>query len=198
MSCPRFSIIVPVYNSSAHLNRCVDSILCQTISDFELLLVDDGSADNSGSICDQYAIKDKRIRVFHKENGGVSSARNLGLESAIGDWIAFVDSDDFLDETFLENFSSGLADNADLIVQGFFYHDVKQNQILECKFEEKEVSDNVELIRLFEEKDIVHNGFIWHRLFKSSIIKEHSITFPVGIHYGEDGIFFLRYLTFSS
>ena len=87
------SIIVPVYNTEKFLHRCIDSILAQTYTDFELLLIDDGSKDSSGAICDEYAVKDARVRVFHKENGGVSSARNLGLDNAKGEWITFVDSD---------------------------------------------------------------------------------------------------------
>ena len=93
---PKISVIVPVYNVEKYLHRCVDSILAQTFNDFELLLIDDGSKDKSGAICDEYAAKDSRVRVFHKENGGVSSARNLGLENAKGDWIIFIDSDDWI------------------------------------------------------------------------------------------------------
>lgn len=91
---PLISIIVPVYNSEKTLNRCIDSILSQTFHDWELLLIDDGSTDCSGEICDEYAIKDKRVKVFHKGNGGVSSARNVGLNNAKGEWITFIDSDD--------------------------------------------------------------------------------------------------------
>lgn len=91
---PKISVIVPVYKVEKFLKRCVDSILAQTFTDFELLLIDDGSPDNSGKICDEYAEKDKRVRVFHKENAGVSSARNLGLDNARGEWIVFADSDD--------------------------------------------------------------------------------------------------------
>ena len=90
------SVIVPIYNAEKHLQSCIDSILAQTFTDFELLLINDGSKDNSGSICDEYVIKDNRVRVFHKENGGVSSARNLGLDNAIGEWVTFVDSDDWI------------------------------------------------------------------------------------------------------
>lgn len=95
---PKISVIVPVYNSEKYLHRCIDSILAQTFTDFEVLLIDDGSTDSSGEICDEYAHKDSRVRVFHKENGGVSSARNLGLDNAKGEWISFVDSDDWLVE----------------------------------------------------------------------------------------------------
>ena len=90
---PRFSIIVPVYNVGVYLSQCLDSICAQTFSDFEAIVVDDGSPDDAPAICDNYAQKDARIKVFHKENGGVSTALNLGLEHAKGDWIYFVDGD---------------------------------------------------------------------------------------------------------
>ena len=93
---PAISVIVPVYNTEKYLDECIQSILNQSFTNFELLLIDDGSTDRSGAICDQYAAKDERVRVFHKENGGVSSARNVGLDEAKGEWIAFVDSDDYL------------------------------------------------------------------------------------------------------
>ena len=89
------SCIIPVYNTEKYLHRCIDSVLAQTYKDFELLLIDDGSTDSSGTICDEYAAKDARVRVFHKENGGVSSARNLGLYHAQGEWIIVMDSDDY-------------------------------------------------------------------------------------------------------
>ena len=90
------SVIVPVYNSEKYLHRCIDGILAQNYTDFDLLLIDDGSTDNSGNICDEYEIRDGRIRVFHQENGGVSSARNLGLDNARGKYVMFVDSDDYM------------------------------------------------------------------------------------------------------
>ena len=95
------SIITPVYNAEKYLRCCIDSIIAQTFTDFELLLIDDGSKDKSGAICDEYAAKDARIRVFHKENGGVSSARNLGLDNAKGEWITFIDSDDWVKQDYL-------------------------------------------------------------------------------------------------
>ena len=94
---PKLSVIVPVYKVEKYLVRCIDSILAQTFVDFELLLIDDGSPDKSGDICDEYACKDTRIRVFHKENGGVSSARNLGLENVRGNILTFIDADDWID-----------------------------------------------------------------------------------------------------
>lgn len=102
MKAPAVSIIVPVYKAEKYLHKCVDSLLAQTFADFEILLVDDGSPDASGKICDEYAEKDRRVRVFHKENGGVSSARNHGLDMATGEWIMFVDADDWLNADTLQ------------------------------------------------------------------------------------------------
>ena len=96
MSNPKISVIIPVYNAESTLRRCVDSFLAQTFTDFECLLINDGSKDRSGEICDEYVARDSRVKVFHKENGGVSSARNVGLDNATGEWIAFVDSDDWV------------------------------------------------------------------------------------------------------
>lgn len=103
MSNPKVSIIVPVYKAESYLHRCVDSLLAQTFTEFEILLIDDGSPDNSGLICDEYASKDSRVRVFHKENGGVSSARNLGLDKANGEYILFIDSDDEISKDTLSS-----------------------------------------------------------------------------------------------
>ena len=95
-SSPIVSVIVPVYNEEKHLPRCIDSVLNQTYYNIELLLINDGSSDNSGIICDEYASNDNRVRVFHKENGGVSKARNWGIHHSTGEWILFLDSDDYL------------------------------------------------------------------------------------------------------
>lgn len=117
---PKISVIVPVYKVEPYLHKCVDSILAQTFTDFELLLVDDGSPDNCGTICDAYAEQDNRVRVFHKSNGGVSSARNLGLDNAKGEWITFVDADDFIAPAFLEGLYRPIAigGNVDFVQGG--------------------------------------------------------------------------------
>ena len=103
------SIIVPVYNAEKTLPQCIDSILSQKYSDFEVLLIDDGSTDNSGRLCDTYSQKDKRIRVFHQENQGVSAARNLGLEQMKGEFVTFCDSDDWVEDTWLLDYMDSIS-----------------------------------------------------------------------------------------
>lgn len=117
---PKISIIVPVYKVEQYIRECLDSIIASTFSDFELLLVDDGSPDQCGAICDEYAQKDLRINVFHKTNGGVSSARNLGLDNAKGEWVTFIDSDDLISPTFLEGLYCPIAkgENVDFVQGG--------------------------------------------------------------------------------
>ena len=118
---PKVSIIVPVYKAEAYLHRCVDSILAQTFTDFELLLIDDGSPDRSGEICDEYAQKDSRIRVIHKENGGVSSARQRGLDEAVGEYTIHVDSDDWVEPNMLEElYKKAKQDDADIVICDYF------------------------------------------------------------------------------
>lgn len=111
---PKISVIVPVYKAEAYLRRCVDSILAQTFQDFEVLLIDDGSPDRSDEICDEYARKDSRVRVFHKKNGGAAAARKIGVYESIGDWIMFVDSDDTIPCHAMEELFN-LQDKADII-----------------------------------------------------------------------------------
>lgn len=116
--CPKVSVIIPVYNAQDFLDDTIKSVLNQTFKDFELLLVDDGSKDCSPEICDKYAVKDPRVKVFHKPNGGVSSARNLGLDNAKGEFIAFADNDDRMFPEFLETMTGNIA-GYDLMLSSF-------------------------------------------------------------------------------
>ena len=128
MKQPKISIIVPVYNAEKYLRHCLDSILNQSFQDFELLLVDDGSKDRSGKICDEYAEKDKRVSVWHQENQGVSVARNVGLEHAQGEWIYFPDSDDIVIENALEIMMKMCVEDIDYVMCGYEVYDENGNQ----------------------------------------------------------------------
>ncbi|WP_434350577.1 glycosyltransferase family 2 protein [Streptococcus sp. KHUD_014] len=132
----KISVIVPVYNVEAYLERCVESILKQTYSNLEILLVNDGSTDKSGELCDQLALRDQRIRVIHKENGGLSDARNRGIDEASSGLIGFIDSDDYIDEDMYETLYRQLREsNADLSMCGHYdvFHQIPEKQVSEIK-----------------------------------------------------------------
>lgn len=165
---PCISVIVPVYNAERWLRRCIDSILAQTFTDFELLLIDDGSTDGSGLICDEYAKRDPRVRVFHKPNGGVSSARRIGLENAGGQWIGFVDADDYIDSDTIESMFECIKPDCDIIV---FEHNL-----------------NAELGKeQYAEKLFNFSWWpIWGKLFKRGILNPEIIDIPKDYVVGED------------
>lgn len=169
---PKISVIVPVYNAEKYLHRCIDSILAQTFTDFELLLIDDGSKDSSPAICDEYAEKDPRVRVFHKENGGVSSARNAGLDNAKGEWITFCDSDDWVESTLMhEVIQASLERNPNYIRYGYIkeYTSGKQEYYLYQEAIQVEGTNIAEkLFNIFHES--LYYGFIWNSFFKKDII----------------------------
>lgn len=192
---PLISIIVPVYNAESTLKRCVDSIVHQKFTDWELLLVDDGSRDNSGTICDEYAVKDSRIKVFHKENGGVSSARNIGLNNAIGKWITFCDSDDFVYSSWLDNFVELLMNDSDLICQSFRCSKSLIDTSLQesiCGFDYYG-NKNDGLIKLYENKIL---GYLWVKLFKKEIIDKYSLRFDEQFNFWEDQVFCVKYFCY--
>lgn len=189
---PKISVIVPVYNVENLLPRCIDSILSQSFTDFELLLIDDGSPDNCGKICDEYAEKDSRVRVFHKPNGGVSSARNLGLDNAQGEWITFIDSDDYIEQGFL---AIPKELSADLLINN--YKVVFGDKISPICFESKDIN-NLQLTH-FISKNLVKQVFRvpWAKFFRRSIIYKNKISFIKGVKIGEDSLFMLEYLHYT-
>lgn len=176
---PKVSIIVPVYNTEEYLCECFDSIISQTFSDFEVIIVDDGSTDNSPSICDEYATKDYRFKVLHKKNEGVSVARNLGLDNATGKYIAFIDSDDLILPSMLEDLIKVAEhENADIVQSA---GPIKEN-----------VVESGKVTRMTQEQVLDENfGFtdfykpsLWLGLYKSSLFVD--VRFPSNIHFYED------------
>lgn len=193
---PKVSIIVPVYNAEKYLHRCVDSILAQTFTDWELLLIDDGSPDRSGEICDGYAMKDARIRVIHKENGGVSSARNVGLDATKGKWVVFVDSDDWCESNYLADFFSldfKPYDN-DIVLQG--RKNEVDGKIVENFVLRDNVYKNIALAML--DNNLLTFGAPYCKLYSNGLIKKYDIRFPEEYSYGEDTTFFFRVLSVVS
>lgn len=187
-----FSIIVPVYNAEKYLRRCVDSILQQVYVDFELFLIDDGSNDSSGLICDEYAAKDNRVVVFHKENGGASSARNFGINYAKGEWISFVDSDDYVLPTFLKTYIELIGDEVDLCVLGVIpdYSISTEYKIIKTSFNYS--GDAKYALTLLN--DCQMTGSLSNKIFKKSIIEKNHLRLNENFRYREDEEFLLRYL----
>lgn len=124
-----FSVIVPVYNVEKYLQQCADSVLNQTYTDFELILVDDGSTDQSGKVCDQYALLDKRVKAIHKENGGLSSARNVGISSSAGEYLVFVDSDDWIETDSLKEFAKIICQSAPEVIETILMEEYENEQV---------------------------------------------------------------------
>lgn len=191
MDNPKISVIVPVYNAEKYLRRCIDSILAQTFTDFELLLVDDGSNDTSGVICDEYRQKDFRVKVFHKKNGGVSSARNKGLDESRGTLIVFVDSDDWIAGTHLSDLIK--FSRNDIVIGG------------------KTLSGSAVGVDSFNENTLVSKGNMgkvlsnvlsdnklrvpWGKLYKRNIIETYKLRFNQKMRIAEDTIFVQQYLS---
>ena len=189
---PFISVIVPVYRVEPYLHRCVDSILAQTFTDLELILIDDGSPDGSGAICEEYAARDSRIVVIHQTNGGVSRARNCGIDISTGDYITFVDSDDYIDNNYLADFPLG----NDLACQTAVLEDEEGNY-LGCPYADSEKEEYQ-----YVDSDIISNALLSGRLnwtsckmFYGSIIQQYGIRFDTAIDLAEDTLFAVDYLT---
>ena len=189
---PKISIIVPVYKAENYLRRCVDSILNQTFTDFELILVDDGSPDRSGDICDEYEQKDSRIRVFHKDNGGVSSARNLGLDNVQGEYVTFVDADDWIDADNLSKCSSVITNNMLDLLQYSFKRIDNKGRIMQVK---KISSDVLDLKHYLKKENF--NMCVGGNFIKTSIIQLNNIRFEESIKLAEDQIFMIETMSMS-
>lgn len=187
---PEVSIIVPVYNVEKYLNQCVDSILNQTFADFELILVDDGSPDNCGVICDEYAVKDSRISVIHKKNGGVSSARNVGLDVATGKYIMFCDSDDWTEPFWVERMYQTAEEHPDMCVVANMWSVTGEEEI--CK----PIGKTVESENAKTYYEVWENGispYTPNKIYRRDIIESNQLRFDPSIKLSEDLAFNLEY-----
>lgn len=190
MNNHKISIIIPIYNAENTLERCIQRIIEQSYPNWELLLIDDGSVDNSCKICEDACLKDKRITTIHKENGGVSSARNVGIAKASGEWITFCDSDDYVEKYWLQNFVEVIErkDAPELLF-------VQKIRVYKQGVFDSIYYENEHGFIPLSEFLLGHFGFVWNKIFKREILKQHQICFDEHIHLFEDEVFVLQYLS---
>ena len=178
---PKVSVIVPIYKAEKTLRKCIDSLLSQTFKDFEILLIDDGSPDMSGIICDEYANRDDRVRAFHKSNGGVSSARQMGIDNARGEYTIHADPDDWVEPTMLQElYDKAITENADMVICDFYENSYKGQKYV--KQQPRSQNNEVILGDLFS---IIH-GSTCNKLIKLICYKKFDICFPKDFNYCED------------
>lgn len=184
------SVIVPVYQVEKYLTDCVHSILNQTFQDIELILVDDGSPDQCGKMCDNFAMMDKRVKVIHKLNGGLSDARNAGIEVAKGDYLTFIDSDDFVEKDMLKSLHSKVLEvNGEIAACCLYnYFDETKQRIPQAKEGQNFVITGEEAVRMLLESKVLF-GYSCGKLYHKSIFS--TIRFPIGKHY-EDAFIILK------
>ncbi|MDA1476480.1 glycosyltransferase [Bacillus changyiensis] len=188
---PFVSIIVPMYNVENYIEECVDSLLKQTLKNIEIILVDDGSPDRSGEIARQYCEKDKRVKVIHKKNGGLSSARNAGLKAATGDYIGFVDGDDFVaDVMFNEMYITAKQDDLDIVMCGYYKHSDKGGQYFPPTLPKDRVllrQDLKQELKRAHETQFI--WYVWRNLYRRELLRDNELYFCEDIRFAEDSPF---------
>jgi len=183
------SIIVPIYNVEKYINKCVESLMNQTFSDIEIILVDDGSKDASGKWCDYYAKKDARIKVIHQKNRGLSGARNQGIENAAGEWLLFVDGDDYVEPRFVEClYQEAVSARVDIAICNYAFKSEEGTEIKRSSYSfvpRMSPFDNLDALLLFENKQYgTFFDVVWNKLFRVSLFE--NVRFPEGISLVED------------
>lgn len=193
---PKISIIVPVYKVEAFLHRCVDSILGQTLKDIEVILVDDGSPDNCGRICDEYSMQDDRVKVIHQQNKGLPGARNAGIKVATGSYLGFVDSDDFVEPDMFERLFSAASENNVDFVMCDYYRDTG-NTLTPCSCELGSGRYDTERIRsavypqLIMQESVDYGPIlsVWHCIYRTEFLHENKLLFDERVKLSEDCLF---------
>lgn len=189
MHAPLISVIIPVYNVEKYLNKCVESVVNQTYKNLEIILVDDGSPDHCPHMCDDWAQKDARIKVIHKQNGGVSSARNVGLAVATGRYVAFVDPDDWLDVEAYDCLIQMMQPNSMVVFNTWLYSENQYTKIF--RFDTDKIVGSNEILYKVVRTDL--GGSCWNKLYDLAVIKKFGIQFDITLKVAEDYDFFYEY-----
>jgi len=187
----KVSIIVPIYNVEKYLRKCIESILNQTYKNIELILINDGSPDNSADICVEYSKRDKRIKFISQDNSGVSIARNTGIKEATGDYILFIDSDDYIEKYTIETLVNSVEDK-DMIVCSY-YKEKEEKPKKEMPVTQKYLVSKKNMLQQIHTNKAIY-GYIWNKLYKKSIIDKYNIEFRSNIAICEDLLFNIEYL----
>ena len=191
------TMVLSVYNTGQYLPKAIDTVLCQTCGDFEVILVDDGSTDGSAAVCDEQAARSEKIRVFHKPNGGLSSARNFGIEHAKGDFIIFPDPDDWLEPGYLEGLVAiRQKHNADLSVCGHYFFENGCDHLWNANGSEEVFGTVQALDRLMQPASFC--GYAWNKLYSMEVIRRHGLRFDTELGMAQDLHFAFRYLRLCS
>ena len=186
------SVIIPVYNVEPYLKQCVDSVLRQTYPHLEIILVNDGSLDNCPTICDEYAQKDARVKVVHKENGGISSARNVGMNAATGEYICFFDSDDFIEGDMLEKMLRSIErNNNEVCICGYRVDTHNESGVEEAQRDVIPPYSNIDKQLSLSEYEYILGicGYAWNKLYRLQFLQKHNLKFEEGTSLGEDLLF---------
>ena len=184
---------MPVYNAERYLNRAIDSILCQTLKEWELVLVDDGSTDSSSMVCDEYASKDTRIKVVHKRNGGVASARQMGTDLCNGEYSIHCDSDDRVEPDMLEKmYEIAKLENADMVISDFYYESADGNLLLQ---DVEHISNSKSLLKEILRGHV--HGALWNKMIRHSLYKKYGVSYIDGINHCEDVLILAQLLSYD-
>lgn len=191
---PLVSVIIPVYNAEEYLDKCIRSVLSQTYKNTEIILINDGSTDRSMELCEIYALNEKNIKLFSQQNSGASSARNVGLTNSTGDYIVFVDSDDWIMPTYIEDLYNSLIEySADMIIVDYFIE--RDSELIYRKKQGlTNVYTNIETLNNIFDKD-KYMGYLWNKIYQAEIIKGNNIVFNTELRVWEDLLFCCQYIS---
>ncbi len=193
MNKPLISIVIPIYNAESYILACVDSIIRQTYENIEVILVDDGSRDGSGLICDEYSKNHKSIRSIHLENGGVSRARNIGMQYITGEYVCFIDADDTIANDFIENFVQAIEPGISIYIQGCKITD-RDGVVRECVYPKIGVQT---IQAIFDDNNLCGQGYAWAKLYNTQLLKYSKVEFNPNVKFSEDLLFILGCLMFT-
>lgn len=195
MHTPTISVIIPAWNADKYLDACLQSVLSQSVTDMEVIVVNDGSTDQTRQILEDFAARDPRVRPIHQQNAGASVARNTGLEQCRGEYVRFVDADDVVPAGSMERLLRSAREHRSDLVMAAYTEVLAGHRSLRCLHHQDEAVEREEFLRRLEKlSNSFYYGVLWNKLFRGDIIREQKPRFTPGLHWGEDFVFVMDYL----